>query len=90
MTTFTVTYDLVKARNYQPLWDRLTELGAHRTCESYWLLSVDNSAKEVHDHLKQYIDSDDRLWVSELTKNHHFSNAKAGTNDWLKSNPPAR
>src|SRR3546814_19677 len=90
MTTFTVTYDLIKTKDYKKIWDELERLGGHRTCESYWLVSVNNTAKELADHLKKYMDSDDRVWVSELTKNHHYSNAKAGTNDWLKKNPPAR
>lgn len=90
MTTFVVTYDLIKRKDYQSLWDALGSLGAHRALESFWLVNVDNTAKELHDHLKQYVDGDDRLWVSELTKKHWFSNAKAGTNEWLKNNPPAR
>lgn len=90
MTTFTVSYDLIKRKDYQTLWDELERLKAHRTQESYWLVSVTNTAEELHDHLKQYVDKDDRLWVAELTKNHHFSNAIAGTNNWLKQNPPSR
>ena len=90
MTTFVVTYDLIKRKDYPKLWEALGNLGAHRALESFWLVNVNNTAKELHDHLKQFIDGDDRLWVSELTKKHHFSNAKGGTNDWLKKNPPAR
>lgn len=91
MTTFTVSYDLIKRKDYQALWDELARLGAHRTQDSYWLVNViQTSAKALHDHLKQYVDADDRLWVAELVKNHHFSNAKAGTNNWLAANPPAR
>lgn len=90
MTSYTVSYDLIKRKDYQSLWDELKRLGAHRTQDSYWLVSVSNTAKELHDHLKGFIDGDDKLWVSELTKNHYFSNANAGTNNWLKSNPPAR
>lgn len=90
MTTYTVSYDLIKRKDYPELWGELERLGAHRTQDSYWLLSASNTAKEVHDHLKRYVDGDDRLWVSELTRNHHFSNAKPGTNNWLKNNLPAR
>lgn len=90
MTTYTVSYDLVKRKDYQSLWDELDRLDAHRTQDSYWLVNVNNTAKELHDHLKSFADSDDRLWVSELTRNHYYSNARAGTNDWLKANPPSR
>lgn len=90
MTTFVLTYDLIKKKDYQTLWDELARLGAHRALESFWLISLNNTAKEVHDHFKGFVDSDDRLWVSELTAKHHFSNVKGGTNAWLKANPPAR
>jgi len=91
MTTFTVSYDLIKRKDYQTLWDELARLGAFRTQASYWLVNVNlPTAKQLHDHLKQYVDQDDRLWVSELTTNYWYSNALAGTNDWLKRNPPAR
>ena len=91
MTTYVVSYDLKKpGQNYQPLWDELDRLKAHRTLESFWLISVNNTPKELVDHLKSFIDANDALWVLELTKVHHFRNAKAGTNDWLAKNPPAR
>lgn len=90
MTTYTVSYDLIKAKDYQALWDELARLHAHRTQDSYWLVAVNNTARELHDHLKKFVDPDDRIWVSELTRNHHYANAKAGTNDWIARNPPAR
>lgn len=90
MTTFVLTYDLIKRKDYQTLWDELKRLGAHRALNSFWLLNLNNTAKETHDHFKQYVDSDDRLWVSELTKTNYYSNAMSGTNNWLKNNPPAR
>jgi len=90
VTTYTVSYDLIKAKDYQMLWDELERLQGHRTEDSYWLLAVNMTAKGLHDHLKGFIDKDDKLWVSELTRNHYYSNAKGGTNDWLKRNPPSR
>jgi len=90
MTTFVLTYDLIKRKDYKTLWDELARLGAHRALESFWLISLNNTAKEVVDHFRQYVDGDDRLWVSELTKSHHYTNARAGTNAWLAKNPPAR
>jgi len=90
MTTYTVAYDLVKRKDYQSLYDELERLGGHRTQESYWLVNVNNTAKELKDHLASFVDQDDRLWVSELTKNHTYKNALKGTNGWLKANQPAR
>lgn len=91
MTIYVVTYDLKKpGQNYKDLYDALDEMGAHRALESFWLVNVANTAKELHDYLKERVDGNDRIWVSELTKKRHYSNAKAGTNDWLKGNPPGR
>lgn len=90
MSTYTVSYDLIKRKDYQSLWDELNRLGAHRTQASFWLVSVNNTARELHDHLKKFVDGDDRIWVSELTKNHYYANALAGTNDWISKNSPVR
>lgn len=90
MTTFVLTYDLIKRKDYPKLWDELELLGGHRALASFWLLDLNHTAKEVHDHLKSFVDGDDKLWVSELTKAHHYSGANAGTNAWIAANPPAR
>lgn len=90
MTTYAVSYDLIKRKDYASLWEELERLGAHRTQASYWLVNVNNTAKELHDHLKRFVDEDDKIWTSELTKNSWYSNAMAGTNEWIKNNPPAR
>ncbi len=91
MTDYVVSYDLKKpGQNYQPLWDELARLGAHRTLESLWLLNVKNTSKEIVDHLKKFVDANDAIWALELTSNYYYANAKAGTNDWINKNPPAR
>lgn len=91
MATFILTYDLVGTpKNYELLWAELKRLKAHRSLESFWLLKAANTAKEVRDHFAKLIDSNDRLWVSELTTQYDFVRANRGTNDWLRANPPAR
>lgn len=90
MATYTVSYDLIKRKDYETLWTELERLSAHRTQLSYWLVNVNNTAKELHDHLKAFVDADDSIWVSELTHNRYYSNAKSGTNNWLQKNPPSR
>lgn len=90
MTTYTVSYDLIKRKDYPTLWEELERLGAHRALESFWLVAVNNTASELRDHLEAFVDEDDRIWVSELTKNQAFTKALVGTNAWLKANPPAR
>lgn len=90
MTTYTVSYDLIKRKDYETLWAELKRLGAHRTQASYWLVNVNNTATVLVQHLKGFVDADDSIWVSELTHNYDFSNARAGTNDWVLKNPPTR
>lgn len=83
MALFSVTYDLVAEKDYEALIDRLKELDTVKVQLSHWLLSADNTANEVKDHLAQYIDDDDKLMVIEFTKRPAFTKAFAGTNDWL-------
>lgn len=93
MTSYVVAYDLVKessSHDYGPLTKELERLGGHRTQYSLWLVNVANTAKELHDHIRGYLDKNDRLWVLELTKSHYYSKAMAGTNDWIAKNPPSR
>ena len=90
MTTYTVSYDLIKNKDYPKLWAELERMKGHRTQESYWLVASSLSAHQLHAHLRTFVDSDDTLWVSELTRNAMYNNAKAGTNDWIARNPPAR
>ncbi|VXC04661.1 CRISPR-associated protein Cas2 [Massilia sp. 9I] len=90
MTTYTVSYDLNREKDYALLLDELRRLDGVRTQASFWLVAVNNTAKELHDHLKGFVDSDDALWVSEVTSNKHYSNAKKGTNNFLATYPPQR
>jgi CRISPR-associated endonuclease Cas2 len=89
MAIYVLSYDLVKeakgTHDYQPLWDELKRLGAHRTQLSTWLLDLDNSPKEIIEHFKTFVDKDDRLMVMALTKDHWYANAIGGTNAWLEA-----
>ena len=61
-----VSYDLVKAKDYPKLWEALKSVGAVRVLESVWCFSrVGTTATELRDHLRQFIDADDRLLVIE-------------------------
>ncbi|HWR50752.1 MAG TPA: hypothetical protein VN428_06575 [Bryobacteraceae bacterium] len=93
MPVYLLAYDLIdegrSSFSYQPLWDELRRLDAHRTQYSLWLVNLSNTSREVTEHFKQFVDQDDRLWVSEIRKSEHwFVNAMSGTNKWLERNPP--
>ena len=93
MTSYLLSYDLTKepdSADYKPLWDELKRWGAQKTQYSVWLVADNSTAEQVHNHFKQYLDDNDRLWVAEIVRNKHYSNAIKGTNDWLAKNPPTR
>lgn len=86
MAYFLVSYDLVKEQSsfdYQPLWDELDRLGGVKTLLSEYLLEADNTAQEVVNHLKQFIDSNDRLMAVEFIKRPAYTYALKGTNAWI-------
>lgn len=93
MTTYVLTYDLNKedsSDDYKPLIDELKRLGAHKYQYSSWLINLQNTAKETHDHFKAYLDDNDALFVTELVKNYAHSKSKHGTTPWIAENPPSR
>jgi hypothetical protein len=68
MRTFWVSYDLLKQKDYQRLFNRLESLGAKRALLSLWVLkgNFTFSAKDLVDDLRQHgVDPDDRLVVIE-------------------------
>ena len=92
MAIYLLAYDLINEKkgthDYQPLWDELERLKCHRTEYSLWLCNLNNTPAQVRDHFKQYVDSDDRIWVTKLRPNEYtYSNATNGTNEWIKKNP---
>ncbi|MBD7962121.1 hypothetical protein [Comamonas avium] len=69
MALYFLEYDLVKQKNYQPLYDELERLNAKKHLLSAWSFKGQHSgASEAwRDHFRQFIDADDRLMVSEVT-----------------------
>lgn len=64
MDSYFVCYDLIKDKDYKKLTDELKSMGASPTLLSNWFLRLeDTSSSELRDHLKEYIDDDDRLLV---------------------------
>lgn len=88
MPIYFVSYDLIKDKNYQKLWDEFSRLKGHRVQLSGFLVNLTTeSSNEVVNHFKKFVDSDDSLFAVKTTKaGLDFFNAKAGTNDWLSKN----
>jgi hypothetical protein len=53
--------------------------------EDGWLLEAPNrSARHIRDHLKQFLQREDRLFVARISRNWAGSNMGAGFPDWIK------
>ncbi|CAM4092202.1 CRISPR-associated endoribonuclease Cas2 [Bordetella tumbae] len=66
MALYFLSYDLRKARNYQPLYDALKAVNAVRVLESLWAFKLDGvTCAQLRDHFKQFIDKDDGLCVDQ-------------------------
>lgn len=88
MALFVVSYDLVKRKDYQTLWDAFSELGGQKVLNSMYLIELNNTAQEVVDHFSQYIDDDDRIMAIEFSKKPKFTKALSGTNAWINKHFP--
>jgi len=65
---FLVTYDLMKqGQDYERLFSALEKLGARRALYSVWMLRGNYSVTSLRDTLRNYIDSNDRLLVCEVS-----------------------
>ena len=83
MALFVVSYDLRKNKDYKRIIEELERLGGHRALESFWFVDLENTAVQVRDHLKDYVDSDDQFAVVEFTKRPQTWRTRAGTKEWL-------
>jgi hypothetical protein len=64
---YLVSYDLLTpGRDYTRLYEELKRLGAARVLLSQWVLVTVNTAAELRDHFKQFIDTNDRLLVNDF------------------------
>jgi hypothetical protein len=84
MACYIVPYDLRKQRNYDELYEAIKSYGtwAH-ILESTWAVETTKSAVEVRDHLLEFIDSDDGLFVIKSGKEAAWQGVIC-KNDWLK------
>lgn len=85
MALFAVTYDLIAGKDYPRLTTELKRLGGHKPALSVWFVDVTSkTSAELRDHLKGYVDSDDRIVVIEFDKKPAPLQAFEGTNAWIE------
>lgn len=85
MSTYIVSYDLIKpGQNYNKLYDAIKSYGTWgRINESVWAVVTDKTAVQVREHLSQYIDSNDRIFVIKSGVEAAWRNSIC-KNEWLK------
>jgi hypothetical protein len=66
MAKLFITYDLKPDAQYPRLWAALRAMGACRPLQSGWVVDVQFTSAQMRDHLKKFIDEDDRLLVVSL------------------------
>lgn len=89
MTVKFVSYDLKKpGQDYESL---IIAINAYNCCKinkSDWLISTSDDCVEVRDYLKQFIDTNDTLFVAELSGKSGWwasYNLDKNTVNWLNS-----
>lgn len=88
MAYFLISYDLISpGKDYSRLTTALTQAGAQRVLLSTWAMSADNSARGIRDWLKQFVDENDRLAVTQITSTTYATwNAMEPGKTWLDRN----
>ncbi|WP_252928129.1 CRISPR-associated protein Cas2 [Aliihoeflea sp. 40Bstr573] len=81
-----IGYDLIRRKDYPKLWEEMERLSAHKAIRDFYLANLNNTAVEVRNHLRSFVDEDDRVIVIEFSKKPQFTMALEGTNDWIAEN----
>jgi len=87
MSSKVIEYDLRSpGRDYDALYEAIKSYGtwAHIT-ESTWFIKTDSTCIQIRDKLMEVIDSNDRLFVGELTGTAAWQNTICKS-DFLKKN----
>lgn len=67
MKKYVISYDLDSpGQDYARIWKELNRLGAKRVLYSQWVMKSNNSAGQLRDYFKDFIDTNDRLLVVSL------------------------
>ncbi|RZG63607.1 hypothetical protein EXE25_19025 [Acinetobacter bouvetii] len=89
MATYSITYDLIKSKDYTKIIEgikKVSEGNWARPTKSQWIIISTKTSGQIRDFLKNYMDSDDVLFVIEVKDDNwaSWSVAREVTN-WLNS-----
>lgn len=87
MSSFIISYDLISDKDYSKLYEAIRNYGyfAH-VLESVWIVNSSDYSTTIRDNLSSYMDSDDKLFVAQLSGESAWRNLSAKVSDWIKSN----
>lgn len=73
MKTYIITYDLNKeGQNYQWLINKIQEYKYIHPMKSVFFIKSNSTSTEINNILLDYIDTNDRLFISEVTSNRNW------------------
>ena len=69
MALYLISYDLNKPeKDYPKLWEALRQIGAKKVLYSQWITRrTDTDSEKLAGYIWQFMDSDDRLLVADLS-----------------------
>lgn len=89
MTVYMVGYDLNKAgKNYEGLIEKIKELanGYWHHLDSTWLINSIQTAEQIRNALKPFLDADDELLVCVVSAPGAWHGINAAGSKWLHEN----
>ena len=87
MSSFIVSYDLIANKDYTELYEAIRNYGSFaHILESVWIIKSTDSAVNIRDNLRTYIDSDDKLFVAKLNGESAWINLSTEVSNWIKEN----
>lgn len=86
MSIYVISYDLNSpGQNYEKLYDAIISYGTYfHALDSTWLIESKASSLDIANHLKRYMDSNDKLIVAEITTNTAWVGFTGKGSEWLK------
>ena len=85
MSVYLITYELHHDKDYQKIHDAIESLGGCIHClRSIWLVNTSFSISEIHEILKDKIDSDDSLLILKPSREWDGFNLPTVCKTWLK------
>lgn len=87
MALYSITYDLVGKRDYERIYEGIKTCGTGayaKPTESQWIVQSNKTATDIANHLRNFTDSDDKIFVISVTDSMWASfNVSKEVGDWL-------